>query len=334
MKSIVLIAIGSFFSLTAAAQEVPQKVIVEHFTNSRCGVCASRNPGFYTNLNAQPNVLHLSIHPSSPYSTCVFNQHNVADNDARTNYYGVYGGTPRLVIQGTVLAASANYANSSIFTPYLNRTSPVSIRLLQQKMGTDSIISTVIIKTVAPNTLPAQKLFLGLAEKTVDYNAPNGETVHHDVFRKALTSATGMSVGLPAVGDSLVMRFASANNAAWNFQNIYAVAILQTESTKSVTQAEATTPSQNDVLVTTTSAHNALFPVRLFPNPSAGEFVVELPNENPATLTIYNANGTNVAEWTLLRKTTNLSLTAYPKGLYLLQIRHAEGVSNHKLMIQ
>jgi len=79
--------------------QVQKNVVVEHFTNTRCGICASRNPGFFTNLNNNPDVIHLAIHPSSPYSSCVFNQHNSVDNDDRTNYYGIYGGTPRLVVQ-------------------------------------------------------------------------------------------------------------------------------------------------------------------------------------------------------------------------------------------
>ena len=43
-----------FFSFVWNAEaQVPKKVIVEHFTNTLCSVCASRNPGFYSNLNNQ-----------------------------------------------------------------------------------------------------------------------------------------------------------------------------------------------------------------------------------------------------------------------------------------
>tara|TARA_B110000285_G_C15096412_1_gene602244 strand:+ start:1583 stop:1825 length:243 start_codon:yes stop_codon:yes gene_type:complete len=78
---------------------VVKKVLVEHFTYTRCSVCASRNTGFITNLNAQSDVVHISYHPSSPYSNCQFNQYNLQENDDRTKYYGVFGSTPRLVIQ-------------------------------------------------------------------------------------------------------------------------------------------------------------------------------------------------------------------------------------------
>ena len=334
MKFVFPAVLFGLLSLHSAAQEVPKRVIVEHFTNTKCGICASRNPGFYTNLEAQDNVLHIAIHPSSPYNTCVFNTHNVADNDGRTNYYGVYGGTPRLVIQGAVISGSANYANSSLFAPYLNQTSPVSLRILQQKYGSDSIVSTVIIKTVASHTLSSQRLFVGLAEKTVNYNAPNGEAVHHDVFRKALTGVSGMPLTLPNVGDSLVVRVSSASNAAWSFSEIYAIAILQAENGKAVTQSAATTPSQNDVFVSTNAVLNSAYPVRIYPNPSTADIVVDLPTEEAVHLSIYSVTGTYFGEWDLRNKRTKISLNGYPKGVYLFQIRHAGGINTQKIVIQ
>ena len=84
--------------------QVEQKVIIEHFTNTRCGICASRNPAFYQTLAYYPQALHIAYHPSSPYSSCAFNMHNSSENDQRTYFYNIYGGTPRAVIQGEVVA--------------------------------------------------------------------------------------------------------------------------------------------------------------------------------------------------------------------------------------
>src|SRR5688572_6916976 len=122
MKKLTLLSL-IFISSVAIAQ-VPKKVIVEHFTNTKCSICASKNPGFYTNLAAHPGVLHLSVYPSSPYAACLLSQQTQPESDARTNYYGIYGGTPRFIIQGTVLPSNTNYADASIFTPYTGQTSP------------------------------------------------------------------------------------------------------------------------------------------------------------------------------------------------------------------
>ena len=134
MKSKLIFSLPAiiFYSQTLLSQ-VPKKTIVEHFTNTKCSICASRNPGFYTNLNNQPGVLHLAIHPSSPYNGCQLYQQNSSENDARTNYYGVYGGTPRLVINGSVISVNANYSDNSMFTPFLQQTSPALIKINQIK---------------------------------------------------------------------------------------------------------------------------------------------------------------------------------------------------------
>ena len=178
MKKIFSILTALVAFNQCAMAQVPKKVIVEHFTNTKCSVCASRNPGFYTNLNAQSGVIHLAIHPSSPYAACVLSMHNPVENDGRTNYYSIYGGTPRLVIQGTVISSSADYSMSSIFAPYLGQMSPAEITIRQTKFGVDSIRSTIIIKTVASHSLTNLKLFVALAEDTVFYTGTNGEPKH------------------------------------------------------------------------------------------------------------------------------------------------------------
>src|SRR5215207_809064 len=100
----VLFAASLLIAISAVAQ-VPKKIMVEHFTNTKCPVCTARNPGFYANFNSQPNVLHLAVHPSQPYSACLLYQQNAAENNLRTQYYsGVFGSTPRLVINGNIIA--------------------------------------------------------------------------------------------------------------------------------------------------------------------------------------------------------------------------------------
>lgn len=214
-KAIVTICLSlQLIGLTTKGQ-VAKKVITEHFTNTVCSICASKNPGFYTNLNSQSGVIHLAIHPSSPYSSCILNQHNVTENDARTNYYGVYGSTPRIVIQGSVIPSSANYSSASLFSPFLSQNSPASIKIKQYKYGNDSIRSRIVIKTEALHSLGSLKLFVALAEDTIFYSSPNGETKHYDVFRKSLTGTSGVTVTLPStVGDSVIFTMASAVHPA------------------------------------------------------------------------------------------------------------------------
>src|SRR5688572_14710898 len=105
LRKIILFQIP-FLSILVVSTfaQTPRQVIVEHFTNTRCSICASKNPGFYSLLHGSyPQVLHIAYHPSAPYSNCYFSLQNPTENNSRTNYYGVYGSTPRAVIQGNVI---------------------------------------------------------------------------------------------------------------------------------------------------------------------------------------------------------------------------------------
>jgi Secretion system C-terminal sorting domain len=266
--TIALLSIATF-------GQVPRKIIVEHFTNTSCSICASRNPGFYSNLNSQsPKVLHLAVHPSAPYSNCLLYQQNTTANDARTNYYGVYGATPQLIINGNIVAGSANYSSSAIFAPYQSQFSPALISIAQQKFGSDSIKSIIKVKTVASHTLGSLSLFVALAEDTVFYSGNNGETLHFDVFRKSLSNTTGITFTLPStIGDSVMYSFTSLPNAVWNFSRIYTIAILQETSNKKVVQAEAA--SASDGIVSGIKELSPLFETTIYPNPFSSEASID-----------------------------------------------------------
>lgn len=195
------------------------------------------SPRFYANLNNQTDVLHLSIHPSLPYPNCLLHQQNASDNDARTNYYSIFGSTPRIVVNGNVVSASTNYGDPSIFTPYQSLSTPASLRIVQEKFGTDSIRTTVIAKTESVHSLGSLSLFVCLAEDTVFYTG-KWRTHAYWCFRKSLSPVSGISMNLHR-RDSLVYTFTTPHNTIWNFSRIYSMAILQESGTKNVIQVEA-----------------------------------------------------------------------------------------------
>lgn len=332
MKKGILLGLSLSFCLLFGlqAQEVPRTIIVEHFTNSRCGICASRNPGFYSNLNSQEGILHLAIHPSSPYSNCIFNQANPGENDARTNYYGVYGGTPRLVIQGNVISSGTNYGNASIFEPYQNQTTPVSLDIRQTKEDGE-IIVTVTITAEANNDLGTAQLFLAAAEKEVMYNAPNGENVHHDVFRRTFNGEpTGVSVDIPATaGESTTVTGSLMANENWVYEQLFTVAILQHTDTKAVIQSAAADPSENEPLVSISEVNTLA--AQIFPNPVQDRLQVKLANDKKATFLLFNSQG-QVLQSGTFQGQTQVEMTAYPSGLYWLEVQNTEGKAVSKIL--
>lgn len=310
--------------------QVPQKVVVEHFTNSVCGVCAARNPGFYKNLRNQKDVLHVTFHPSSPYSSCKFNQFNKVENDDRTNYYGIYGATPRFVIQGSVVQSGTDINSNALFTNYISMTSPASIKINQVKYGMDSIKSTIVIKTMDNHSLGNLKLMVALVEDTVFYKSPNGENEHYDVFRKALTSVLGNAFTLPKMkGDSIVLNFSSNSNSAWNFNRIYTLVILQEETTKKMIQVEASSPE----ITTSTLGVNPIqkLSALIFPNPVNEKLEVQLNSSINTKLSIYNLIGKQLFTSQFVNQTV-IDFEKYENGSYFIILENESGRMKYKFI--
>ncbi len=332
MKKIAIL-IALFAITTSANAQVPKKVIVEHFTNSKCGICASRNPGFYTNLAAQTNVLHLAVHPSSPYNTCAFNVHNPIQNDARTNFYGVFGGTPQLVIQGTPLSTSANYASATIFANYIGQTSPWKITVSQTVHQTDSITATIVVKKVAAvSNLPA-KLFVALAEDTVFFASPNGEAQHYDVFRKSMTTTDGLSIQLPAsVGDSVSKTFTVTASSVWNINRMFALAILQDSASKQVWQTERYTKPTVVVFPTSVQNIKSTSNYTLVKQGNA-HYITGLSNKEYQA-SVFTIAGQKVASQTLSGN-NNVVKEPNQTGIYILQVtENGKQIFASKIIVQ
>ncbi len=215
--------------------QTPKTSIVEHFTNSNCGVCAATNPSIRTTM--QPylgTTLHLTFYPSSPYSNCFFSVQNPVENDARTNYYGLYGGTPQLAANGnSVTRQNLGAALATAST----QTSNFSIAARQTRLTTDSVKVRVVVKKLAADATTSALIFAGVAEDTIAQTTGNSEMKHFDVFRKGLTSMVGNAITLPTtIGDSLVLLYKYKIGTAWNTQRLNAIVILQ-NTNKSVINA-------------------------------------------------------------------------------------------------
>lgn len=323
--------------------QVSRTIIVEHFTNTRCGICAFNNPPFFTNLVNQGDALHIAYHPSAPYSTCLLNNHNVAGNDDRTVYYNTYGSTPDFFFQGVFTLGAGD---ASKFDPYEGQMSPASIDIIQTNTeAQDSIHFRVVVRTEASHSLPMQRLYVAVVEDTVFYMAPNGEDEHFNVFRTALTAAEGNPVMLPAtVGDSLVLTGSVAKHPDWDYDRMYAVAILQDEATKAVEQSAKTTEFriQGDMTdttgmdttgmdTTTTGIFEFAGPITaMYPNPVSDQLQLVHPDGAEKQVLITDLAGREVYA-TRMFGSVSVSVADFPKGIYLIRV---EGEPVQKLIVE
>jgi hypothetical protein len=328
MKNII-IGLTLFLLGQLASAQVPKKIVVEHFTNTFCSICASRNPGFFTNLSSQQDVLQLSIHPSAPYSQCYFNKQNKTENDARTTYHGVFGSTPRLVINGVAISASTNYNNASIFDPYRNQTSEVSVEVKGRYVG-DSVEVTTIIKAAASNTIGEANLFIALANTNVNYPAANGEQLHRNVFRKSLNGVSGALVSVPALaGDSLVLISKAKREDTWGINDLFAMAIINHATNKSLIQAAQSSTFSN------TNGFNDLQRVALstYPNPVKDFLNIQLENTSGMQVKIYQLQGGLVME-SDLTSNESIDVSGLSQGLYFIELRSTDQVFTGRFIKQ
>lgn len=318
MKAILLAALGSLTAPAILAQPVPKAVVVEHFTNTYCSVCASRNPGFYAALQQKPEVLHIAFHPSSPYPACPLSQHNVSENDARANYYYVYGGTPRLVVNGVEIQPNADYADTAIYSPYLGLTSPFEFRT-SFRLDTDTTaVARVAIYKRASTSMTTISVFGFVVEDTIAFAAANGEAMHYDVFRK-LTNQSGQTpVSQLAIGDSIVRTFTVPIHNAWNIAQLSLVVIANAPGSHDVVQASRAALMDNALgikeEVSTTSG------LVLTPNPASDFVIVSGLEGRNAPVIITDVAGRVMQHLTSSSATLEVQVRDWAPGLYFVRI--------------
>jgi len=329
LKKSLLIALA-IISLQFQALAQFKTIIEEHFTNTLCSVCASRNPGLYQNLRAQQDVLHVAYHPSSPYSSCLLNQHNKTENDARTNYYGIFGGTPRIVINGVVQSASTNYGSAAIFNPFKNINADVILNITQTLVG-DSIKSRIVVKKLTDKVLTNLKLHVLYVEDTLFYNAPNGENEHYDVFRKTANGTSGMDIVIPTnLTDSVIILAATKLNTDWNKNRIYTLAFIQNTADKDILNAAKSTINK-----TGTTGIKTLIDlgISIYPNPVSDFINIDLTNNQPTKVSLVNILGTQIIHKSMTTS-EKLDVSNFGKGIYFLLIENSTGKATQKIIIK
>lgn len=288
-----------------------QTIIVEHFTNTRCGICSARNPAFYDLLNDYPDVLHIAYHPSSPYASCVFSQHNPTENDARTNYYGIYGGTPRVVVQGKVIAPQNPLLMASQIEEKLGQAADYTISVEQMQHSNEEANVAIVVKKTGDSNFENLNLYAIVVEKEVAYNAPNGESFHHDVFRKVLVENP---VSLDNIADSVVLNVSYALDNEWVVNQMYVAVMLEDVSTKTILQSAASGLLANPQFI-----HNSDLLVRndlFYPNPASD--LIRINDEVAGRYTsidIYSINGQLVLS---SQDSHTININELKSGLYLV----------------
>ena len=323
-----------FFALMGETigQTATKYVFLEHFTNSRCGNCAVRNPAFFTTIANYPdNVHHLAVHPRIPYSSCVLYQANTTDNEARRVFLNV-NATPRVFLNG-VRTSGSSLITAAALDAAINQKTSLGVQVNATPSGSN-LTGTVEIFTTGDAPSGNFKVMIAAAEKLVNYAAPNGEDEHHDVLRD-LWEAEGTALTPAATGGSVIIDFDFALSSDWVADQMYVIAWVENVDTKEVLNSG----SQFDPPVTTgissTNDLNAV-PFSVLPNPATDNLNLKFDQAVSGTLVVRNMTGQemlrDVLETGSVSKSLNISNLV--KGTYLLTIETQEGTGVQRFIKQ
>ncbi|MFZ1676072.1 MAG: T9SS type A sorting domain-containing protein [Saprospiraceae bacterium] len=322
-KPFIAIVLGLLFLLTwnsVESQTLPRKyATLELFTNTPCPVCGSQNPGLFSRLQAFEGQYHLiSFYPGKPYSSCIFYQSNISENTTRFQFYtGNIFGTPTVAINGTDFKSSGNVTNT-VLDGVTGDQTWLEVKV-EETSGTNRNVD-ITLHDFAGGSLATGKLFAVIVEKEVAYNAPNGETGHHNVFRRFLGPQAGEDVDLSS--GTALKSYTYMVDEAWDSNQIYVIAWLSNPGTKEIynsgTRFDQTLSATSDMTKKTID----LYP---YPNPAKENVLVQLPEEivGKINVKILSTSGLvikNIVDQKVTTQPLNIAMDHMSSGLYYLII--------------
>jgi len=195
-----------------------RNILVERFTSSTCGPCASANPNMEAFLAwADPNkATGLSYHMNWPApGNDPMYLINPIDNTARRTAYGV-NSIPYWFFDGTYTGSTSYSVLQSLYGTRSAVLSPVTIVVTESRNGNNvSVQAEVYCEFAIPN--PNAVVHLAVVENVVQYASPpgtNGESVFHDVMRKMLPTASGIPITL-LPGQKYTFNYNYTMDPAW-----------------------------------------------------------------------------------------------------------------------
>ena len=107
--------------------------------------------------------------------------------------------------------------NAGQIEAQLGQTSDFMISVSQEQTDASQVNVQFVVKLVSQPGMQSYNLYAIIAEKKINYNAPNGENVHHEVFRKVLLN---QAVSLSDVGDSVIINTNYDIDGAWKDEEL------------------------------------------------------------------------------------------------------------------
>jgi len=335
---------GVLYNTSDAGDRV---VIIERFTSSTCGPCASNNPiiDAFVGTVDQAKLLGLAYHMNwpSPGNDPMY-IYNSTDNNSRRSYYNV-NAIPQVQMDG-ILTLQPNYSQSQLSAAFNSRTSllsPISVTVRDSVYG-DSILVRVTVYCELPLTSPSVTMHVALMEKMISYTtAPgtNGERNFPDVMRRMLPSGTGTTFELnPGTRKDYVFR--SKLDPLWVPNQVRAVAFVQASNKEVLNSAWKLSdfclmPNTAFKVVTPGTSQNASYKVAV-PYTAQGynsaiTFTAEVEG-SPAGVSVTFPSGNVMSNFPDSLAFNVASTAAVPAGIYTVIITGTNALGkSHKTAV-
>ena len=117
-RIVIIISIFLFLSDVANAQS-KRYILLEHFTNTECTDCKTKNEQFYNSIlaNNLADAIHISYYAPYPSDNSFFHSQNASDYTAASDYYGI-SSTPQMVMNGKLLPEGSNLIEQSTINEF------------------------------------------------------------------------------------------------------------------------------------------------------------------------------------------------------------------------
>jgi hypothetical protein len=323
-------------------------VLVERYTSTTCGPCASNNPTVdaFMSSYTDAQIMGISYHMNwpSPGNDPMY-AYNVADNTSRRSYYNV-NAIPQLQMDGTT-TLQPNYSNAMLVSAFNTRTNllaPVTIIVRQNDLGSDSLQVLVTVYCEIAMASTSATLHVAIMEKLIQYPSPpgtNGESVFHTVMRKMLPSGNGTAIELTP-GARKDYEFRIKKDAIWNPAQVKAVAFVQAGNKEVLNSAWnladfCLLPNTAFRVVNQGSTQSANYKIAV-PYTAAGynspvTFTASVEG-NPAGISVSFPSGSTLSSFPDSLAMSVTSTGSVPVGIYQVVVTGTNGLGkSHKIVV-
>ena len=229
----------SLLAMVATSMQAQQKrlVLIEEFTNTGCGPCASWSPVLDSCINYRlGDCIAIKYHSGYPDRNDIYYNYDQEAHQAKVNFYNVTG-VPTTFVDGQELI-ERSYAFLNQAVTYC-QSQPVSFDLAISKQLDGKHLTVQASATPLSDIADASqvRLFVCAIEEHIESVVPysNGERELYYTMRKMLTPADGTAVpaGLTA-GESFTFTGSWTADFFDNLSELGVVAFLQNMATKEV----------------------------------------------------------------------------------------------------